>query len=651
MFSNKISTNYQLSIFNSPSTKKLSKLIKYLMQQRRKSTSGTHVGAISLDFKERLGALSNLPEFFSLILSCDRSLTVFNILLRVIRASLPLTMLYVGKLIIDEIVQISVSENVHAVENQEMSFLMSLVLIELGLAVLSDFLGRGIALVDSLLGDLVSHEISLRLMQQSARLDLECFEDAEFYDKLERARRQASSRILLMSQTLTQLQDAITVLFLAAALITLNAWLLLLLAITLIPAFLGETHFNSQSYSLMYGWTQERRELDYLRFAGASDETAKEIKIFGLSDFFGNRYKKLAGEYYHANKNLSVRRATWGGLLSIIGSLGYYSAYVVIIFRTLNGELSLGDLIFLSGSFLRLRSLMESILIRFSSISDGALYLKDLFDFLEMEPNISSRKNALPFPEIIRDGFTFEKVSFRYPQTEQWVLRDISFTLHPGEKLALVGENGAGKTTLVKLLTRLYDPDEGQILLEGHDLRDYDLNGLRDAVGVIFQDYVRYHLSAGENIAVGRIEERNDEARIVEAAQRSLADKVIDKLPGGYNHMIGRWFKQGTNLSGGEWQKIAIARAYMRNAQLLILDEPTAALDARAEHEVFRRFVELTYDKCAVLISHRFSTVRMADRIIVFHEGKLLEHGTHEELLASEGQYSELFNLQAEGYR
>ena len=651
MNSNKISTNYQLSIFNSPSTKKLSKLIKYLMQQRRKSTSGTNVGAISLDFKERLGALSNLPEFFSLILSCDRSLTVFNILLRVIRASLPLTMLYVGKLIIDEIVQISVSENVHAVENQEMSFLMSLVLIELGLAVLSDFLGRGIALVDSLLGDLVSHEISLRLMQQSARLDLECFEDAEFYDKLERARRQASSRILLMSQTLTQLQDAITVLFLAAALITLNAWLLLLLAITLIPAFLGETHFNSQSYSLMYGWTQERRELDYLRFAGASDETAKEIKIFGLSDFFGNRYKKLAGEYYHANKNLSVRRATWGGLLSIIGSLGYYSAYVVIIFRTLNGELSLGDLIFLSGSFLRLRSLMESILIRFSSISDGALYLKDLFDFLEMEPNISSRKNALPFPEIIRDGFTFEKVSFRYPQTEQWVLRDISFTLHPGEKLALVGENGAGKTTLVKLLTRLYDPDEGQILLEGHDLRDYDLNGLRDAVGVIFQDYVRYHLSAGENIAVGRIEERNDEARIVEAAQRSLADKVIDKLPGGYNHMIGRWFKQGTNLSGGEWQKIAIARAYMRNAQLLILDEPTAALDARAEHEVFRRFVELTYDKCAVLISHRFSTVRMADRIIVFHEGKLLEHGTHEELLASEGQYSELFNLQAEGYR
>ena len=621
------------------------------MEQRRKSTSGAHGTARDLDFKERLGALNNLPEFFGLIWSCDHWLAVLNILLRVIRASLPLMMLYVGKLIIDEIVRISVSVSSPAVENQEMSILLTLVLVELGLAVLSDLLGRGIALVESLLGDLVSHEISLRLMKQSARLDLECFEDAEFYDKLERARRQASSRILLMSQALTQLQDAITVFFLAAALITFNAWLLLLLAITLIPAFLGETHFNSQSYSLMYGWTQERRELDYLRFAGASEETAKEVKIFGLSDFFGSRYKKLAGEYYHANKNLSVRRAAWGGLLSILGSIGYYTAYVVIIFRTVNGELSLGDLIFLSGSFLRLRSLMESILIRFSSIADSALYLKDLFDFLEMEPNISSKKNALPFPETIREGFTFEQVSFRYPQTEQWVLRDISFTLHPGEKLALVGENGAGKTTLVKLLTRLYDPDEGRILLEGHDLRDYDLDGLRDAAGVIFQDYVKYHLTVAENIAVGRIDERNNEARIVEAAQRSLADTVIDKLPDGYQQMIGRWFKQGTNLSGGEWQKIAIARAYMRDAQLLILDEPTAALDARAEHEVFRRFVELTYDKCAVLISHRFSTVRMADRIVVLHEGKLLEHGTHEELLAAKGQYSELFQLQAAGYR
>ena len=620
------------------------------MQQRRKNTSGSHGPALDLDFKERLGALRNLPEFFSLIWSCNNWLAALNILLRVIRASLPLAMLYVGKLIIDEIVRISVIASGPAVENPDMSIVTIYVLIELGLAVFSDLLGRGIALLDSLLGDLVSHEISLRLMHQSARLDLECFEDSDFYDKLERARRQASSRILLMSQVLTQLQDSITVFFLAAALITFNAWLLLLLAITLIPAFLGETHFNSQSYSLMYGWTQERRELDYLRFAGASDETAKEVKIFGLSDFFGSRYKKLAGEYYRANRDLSARRAAWGGLLSMVGSLGYYTAYAVIIYRTVYGELSLGDLTFLSGSFLRLRSLMEAILIRFSSIADSALYLRDLFDFLEMEPRIISIDNSLPFPVTIRKGFTFENVGFRYPQMKQWVLRDVSFTLHPGEKLALVGENGAGKTTLVKLLTRLYDPVEGRIMLDGHDLRKYNLDGLRDAVGVIFQDYVKYHLTATENIAVGLIDERNNETRIKKAARQSLADKVIENLPNGYQQMIGRWFKQGTNLSGGEWQKIAIARAYMRDAQLLILDEPTASLDARAENEVFRRFVELTFDKCAVLISHRFSTVRMADRIVVLHEGKLLEHGTHDELLAVGGRYSELFQMQAAGY-
>ena len=620
------------------------------MLQRRKNTSGSHGPALDLDFKERLGALRNLPEFFSLIWSCNNWLAALNILLRVIRASLPLAMLYVGKLIIDEIVRISVIASGPAVENPDMSIVTIYVLIELGLAVFSDLLGRGIALLDSLLGDLVSHEISLRLMHQSARLDLECFEDSDFYDKLERARRQASSRILLMSQVLAQLQDSITVFFLAAALITFNAWLLLLLAITLIPAFLGETHFNSQSYSLMYGWTQERRELDYLRFAGASDETAKEVKIFGLSDFFGSRYKKLAGEYYRANRDLSTRRAAWGGLLSMVGSLGYYTAYAVIIYRTVYGELSLGDLTFLSGSFLRLRSLMEAILIRFSSIADSALYLRDLFDFLEMEPRIISIDNSLPFPVTIRKGFTFENVGFRYPQMKQWVLRDVSFTLHPGEKLALVGENGAGKTTLVKLLTRLYDPVEGRIMLDGHDLRKYNLDGLRDAVGVIFQDYVKYHLTATENIAVGLIDERNNETRIKEAARQSLADKVIENLPNGYQQMIGRWFKQGTNLSGGEWQKIAIARAYMRDAQLLILDEPTASLDARAENEVFRRFVELTFDKCAVLISHRFSTVRMADRIVVLHEGKLLEHGTHDELLAVGGRYSELFQMQAAGY-
>ncbi|HCP33537.1 MAG TPA: ABC transporter ATP-binding protein [Deltaproteobacteria bacterium] len=564
--------------------------------------------------------------------------------LRSLRALLPLGMLYLGKLIIDEVVFLT------SASEPDFERVGILVLIELGLAASTDLIGRGIAVADSLLGDLVSHDISLRLMDHATKLDIAHFEDAEFYDKLERARRQASNRILLMSQSLNQIQDLMTVVTLSLALIAFNPWLLMLLAVALIPAFLGETHFTGQSYSLMYGWTEERRELDYLRYAGASDETAKEVKIFGLADFLKDRYRKLAWDYYSANRSLTLRRAAWGGGLSLLGSIGYYTAFAVIIFQTVHGQLSLGDLTFLSGSFLRMRTLMESVLNRFSSIAESALHLRDLFDFFSLQPDIRSKSGALPFPKPVREGFVFENVSFHYPNSDQSVLRNVSFRLGPQEKLALVGENGAGKTTLVKLLTRLHDPSKGRILLDGRDLRDYDLKELRHAVGVIFQDFVRYHLTASENIAVGRIEAMDDHERIAESARRSLADRVIERLPEGYEQRIGRWFRKGTNLSGGEWQKIALARAYMRDAELLILDEPTAALDARAEHQIFNRFVELTEGKCAVLISHRFSTVRMADRILVLHEGTLLEDGPHEELLKQGGQYAELFSLQASGY-
>ncbi len=614
-----------------------------MSQQKKKG--GPHSGPLELSLSERLQALRNLPSFFRLIWECSPSLTAMNASMRIVRALLPLGMLFVGKLIIDEVVFLSGSDD------PDFQRAGVLVLIELCLAVTTDLMGRGVAVADSLLGDLVSHDISLRLMDQSTRLDIAHFEDSEFYDKLERARRQASNRILLMSQSLNQIQDLMTVATLSLALIAFNPWLLLLLSVALIPAFLGETHFTGQSYSLMYGWTEERRELDYLRYAGASDETAKEVKIFGLSDFLKQRYRKLAWDYYRANRSLTLRRAVWGGGLSMLGSLGYYTAFAVIIYQTVRGQLSLGDLTFLSGSFLRMRTMMESVLNRFSTIAESALYLKDLFDFFSLEPDICSAPDSLDFPQPVREGFVFEKVGFRYPNSEKWVLKDISFRLGPHEKLALVGENGAGKTTLVKLLTRLHDPLEGRILLDGKDLREYDLKQLRHAVGVIFQDFVRYHLTAAENIAVGRIEAMDDLERVAEAARRSLADQVIEKLPGGYAQRIGRWFRRGTNLSGGEWQKIALARAYMRDAELLILDEPTASLDARAEHQIFSRFVELTKGKCAVLISHRFSTVRMADRILVLHEGKLVEDGPHDELLESGGYYAELFTLQASGYR
>ncbi|CAF0921523.1 unnamed protein product [Didymodactylos carnosus] len=322
-----------------------------------------------------------------------------------------------------------------------------------------------------------------------------------------------------------------------------------------------------------------------------------------------------------------------------------------MVFQTVHGRVTLGELSFLAGSFRKVRSLLEAILGRFNSISQGALHLKDLFEFFQIEPAIVSPSQPRPFPLYIQEGFVFDNVGFKYPNSEKWAIRNLSFTLKAGEKLALVGENGAGKTTLVKLFGRLYDPHEGRILLDGYNLNEYDLNDLRTNIGVIFQDYLRFQLSAGDNIAVGDIQERENRPALIRAAKRSLAHDVIDELPQQYDQPLGLRFDGGMELSGGQWQKVALARAYLREANLLILDEPTSALDARAEYEVFQRFAELTRGKTAVLISHRFSTVRMADRILVLEGGKELEIGTHEQLLAQKGKYAELFELQAEGYR
>ena len=397
---------------------------------------------------------------------------------------------------------------------------------------LADVLGRVVSLIDSLLSERVTNASSVRLMEHAATLDLEDFEDAEFQDQLERARRQTSGRMTLMGQLLGQAQDIVTVASFAAGLILYAPWLIVLLFLALVPAFLGEAHFNAQSYSLDYFRTPERRELDYVRQTAASVETAKEVKIFGLNGFLIDRYRRLAADLYAANRRLAVRRAGWGGLFTAIGTIGYYLAYAYIVWRTLAGEFSIGDLTFLAGSFRRLRNLLEGLLAGFSSTASQALYLDDLFSFFEVKPEIHSPENPRPFPQPIRQGFVFEDVGFIYPGAERWAVRNLSFTLQAGEVLALVGENGAGKTTLVKLLARLYDPDEGRILLDGHDLRDYDLDELRGNMGVIFQDFVRYNLSAADNIAVGRIAARDDRARIEQAAKRSLADDVIAKLPG-----------------------------------------------------------------------------------------------------------------------
>jgi ATP-binding cassette subfamily B protein len=598
-----------------------------------------------VSLKERFSALGNLPRFFRLVWNTSPFITLINAILRIVRSAIPVAILYVGKLIIDQVVQMSQGSN------GDFNYLWELVAIEFGLAILSDGLSRATTLVDSLLGDLFSNYTSIQIMQHAAILDLDQFEDSNFYDKLERARQQTIGRTILLSQILSQVQDLITMGFLAAGLVIYYPWLILLLFIAVLPAFMGESYFNDKTYSLSRRQTPERRELDYLRYIGASDETAKEVKIFDLSGFLIDRFRRLSGKFYRDNKQLAIKRSLWGTLFSVVGSLGYYGAYIFIISKAVRGDLSIGTLTFLAGSFRQLRSLLEGILSRFTTVSQGAIYLKDFFDFFDIQPKIKLSPNARAFPKPIRQGFTFENVGFKYVNSEYWANRHLNFTLHAGEKLALVGENGAGKTTLVKLLARLYDPTEGRILLDGYDLREYDLAELRKQVGVIFQDYLRYQMTVSQNIAVGDIAEKENKELIVHSARQSLADPLIQKLPGKYEQPLGKRFNQGIELSGGEWQKIALARAYMKDAQLFILDEPTSALDARAEYEVFQRFSELTKGKTAVLISHRFSTVRMADRILVLDKGEILEEGNHEELLDKNNRYAELFNLQAMGYQ
>ncbi len=598
---------------------------------------------------ERLAALRHVPPLLRLVFQTHRGYTAAILVLRAIRSLIPVAVLWVGKLIIDGV--IAGVAAVHAGRSPDWPHLAVLVGLELGIAVFGEGLARLSSLLESLLGDLFANRLSVRLMQHAATLDLAQFEDAEIYDHLERARRQTVGRIGLFTLILGTAQDIITLISLASVLLVQLPWLLLLLTVAVLPAFLGEAHFASLGYSLLFRWTPERRLLDYLRYMGASNESAKEVKLFGLSNLLVGRYADLSDKFYQENKRLAVKRNIVSTLLVTLGTLGYYGAYAVIIYRTVMGVFTIGTLTFLAGSFRQSRSLIQSVLLALSSIYEQSLYLSDLFTFFEVRPRVVSKPGAKVVARPMQTGFRFENVGFQYPGSQRWAVRHLTFSFEPHERIALVGENGAGKTTLVKLLSRLYDPDEGRILLDGADLRDYDLDSLRHNIGIIFQDFVRYDFILRENIGVSQVEAMNDEDRIREAAKRSLADSVAQRVPQGFDQMLGKRFENGVELSGGEWQKVALARAYMRDAQVLILDEPTAALDARAEYEVFLRFAELTEGRMAVLISHRFSTVRMADRILVLKGGELADDGSHEELVARGGLYAELFSLQAAGYR
>jgi len=596
-------------------------------------------------WQERLAALRNTPPVLKIVWQSGPGVVIFGLISRVFASLLPLALLWIPKLIVDAIVHGRVAGQPAPPR------LWWLVAAEFGLAVLSGVLARAIDYSDSLLADKYTRHVSIQVMKHAAELDLIAYEDPVFYDRLERARVQATDRLGMIQQIGRLIQLVITTITLSVTIIVYSPWLMLLLIAGVLPAFLGESHFAFLGYAKNFRQTPVRRQLDYLRLVGGSKEAAKELKLFGLSKFLTQRFTKLSDGIYEENVALSRRKLIAGAFLSIIAYTGYYSAYAFVIWRTVTGVYSIGLWYLLSGAILQASNNIQQIFSTLSGIADQALFLTDLLAFFDMQPTIRSKPDALPAPRPILRGFEFRNVSFRYPGSSRLVLNGLNFHLRPGERVALIGENGEGKTTIVKLITRLYDPTEGQVLLDGVDLKEYRLEDLYREIGVIFQDFMRYEMTVRENIAVGRIEEIDDLKLLENAASKSMADAVVAKLPGGYDQMLGRRFETGVDLSGGEWQKVALARAYLRDAQLLILDEPTAALDARSEFEVFQRFAELTHGKMALFISHRFSTVRMADRIVVLEKGKIAEEGSHDELASLGGRYKEMFEMQAASYR
>ncbi|MBI1353989.1 MAG: ATP-binding cassette domain-containing protein [Acidobacteria bacterium] len=613
--------------------------------QTKNQTAGGEPAGFWAGWRKRLRALKNVPPVLKILWEAGGGSVAANAVLRIVAALIPLATLGVGKQIIDLVVQ--TARGGGPIPDD----LWAWVGLELGLATLGAVLARAIDYVDSLLADKFSRHLSVRTMRHASRLDLASYEDPVFYDKLERARVQATDRLGMIQAMGRLLQLVVTTVSLSAGILVFSPWLLVVLVVCVFPAFLGESHFAFLGYSLSFQQTPVRRQLDYLRVLGASRESAKELKLFGLSDELTDRFRRLSDQIFDQNVALAKRRLWASSLLSLLSIVGYYGCYVWVIAQAAAGEITVGSLTFLAGAIAGASANIQSIFSTFSSIADQALFLTDLLEFFATKPTIRSKPDALPAPRPIREGFVFDDVSFSYPGNDRMVLDGLSFRLEPGQRVALIGENGQGKTTIVKLLTRLYDPTAGRILLDGVDLRNYSTEDLCKQIGVIFQDFMRYEMTALENIAVGRIDGAGDRAEIERAALKSRASEVIARLPKGYDQLLGRRFEGGLDLSGGEWQKIALARAYLRDAQVLVLDEPTAALDARSEYDVFQRFTELTEGKMALLISHRFSTVRMADEIFVLEDGRIVERGDHDRLTAVGGRYADMFELQAASYR
>jgi ATP-binding cassette subfamily B protein len=594
---------------------------------------------------DRVRALRNVPPVLKILWNSGRSIVAWGLVLRVVQ---PATSLGIG--VVAAQIVYGVTRSIG--HQPPLHYFWWLVGAEVGLALFSGILSRTMDYTDQILADRYTNHVSVQVMEQAAKLDLTTYEDPAYYDRLERARVQATDRLVMIQQMGRLFQQAVMTLIWSAVLIYRSPLMVLPLVAGVLPSFVGETHFAFLGYEKNFRQTPRKRIMDYLRQVGGSKESAKELKLFNLSDYFTDRFRELSQGIYEENVALANRKMLWGGLLSLISTIGYYGAYIFAIYQAISGQYpNIGAFVLVTQAIQQASSNFQQAFSTASGIADQALFLTDLIAFFEIKPTVQNKPNALPAPKPIRRGFEFRNVSFAYPGTERRVLKNFNFTIQPGERVALIGENGQGKTTVVKLITRLYDPTEGEILLDGVDLREYSLEELHREMGVIFQDFMRYEMTVKENIGVGRVELPHTEEEIAAAAEKSLAAEVVKKLAGGYDQMLGRRFVSGVDLSGGEWQRIALARAYLRDAQLLILDEPTAALDAKSELEVFERFAELTQGKMALLISHRFSTVRMADRIVVLAGGHLVEEGTHQQLMALGGRYAEMFEMQAASYR
>ncbi len=580
-----------------------------------------------------------------LVWNTSRTQTIILAMMTLVAGLLPAAIAYVGKLIVDGVVIASQSGS-----DRDRLIALGYLAIEAVLVALLAGSQRGLTICQSLLRVLLGQKVNVLILEKALTLDLVHFEDSEFYDKMTRARREASSRPLsLVSRTFNIVQNAISLVTYGWLLLQFSFWTVAVLLLSALPAFVAETRFAGEAFRLFRWRTPETREQNYLEFLIANESPAMEVQLYQLGSTLLERYRSIFNRLFGEDRNLTIRRGVWGYLLSLLSTAAFYIAYAWIVVEAIAGRISLGDMTMYLMVFRQGQTTFSGTLTSIGGMYEDNLYLSNLYEFLEQDipkPRGKAAKGLVP-----GDGIRFENVSFRYPGSLQTALKDVSLHLKPGEKLAIVGENGSGKTTLIKLLTRLYTPDAGRILLDGLDLQEWDIEVLHKRIGVIFQNFVRYQFIVGENIGAGDVEHLEDKTRWQTSAEKGMAQPFIEQMPEGFQTQLGRWFKGGQELSGGQWQKIALSRAFMRTrADILVLDEPTAAMDAEAEFQIFDRLRSLTKNQMVILISHRFSTVRMADTIVVLSAGELIEQGTHEELLQAGGRYATLFRLQAAGY-